>query len=72
MWEKITDLLRFNRTLAVGLFFLGGFGVMVLFHGFSQVSEFWSQVIAGITITPLIALAFVRTFWPGKKKGGNS
>ena len=65
MW----DLLRFNRTAAVFSFFLGGFGLMVLFSGFSQVSEFWSQVIAGITVTPLIVLAFVRVFFPAKKGG---
>lgn len=72
MWDKFIDLLRFNRTAAVFSFALGGFGVMVLFQGFSQVSEFWSQIIAGITLVPLIILAFIRTFLPAKKEGGNS
>lgn len=73
MWEKITDLLRFNRSLAVFAFFLGGFGVMVFFDALrNYIDDAWTQVIATLCLVPVIVIAFVRTFWPGKKEGGNS
>ena len=71
--EKIKDLLRFNRSLAVFAFFLGGFGIMVFFDALSNyIDDTWTQIIATACIVPVVLIAFIRTFWPGEKKGGNS